>query len=164
MAVHRWLVPVLLCSPLLAAAGDNAQPPASRVQSSPASDASATQSVDRELQTMDADRDGRLSQTEHDAGAQRMFVTMDGDRDGVVTAEEMESNAPASAQSLSAQARIKAVDRNGDGKLSVQEHAAGSRDMFGKMDGDQDGHLTQREIQMARDEMLSTDKPQQKPH
>ncbi len=42
--------------------------------------------------------------------------------------------------------KIKAVDTDGDGALSAEEHANGAREMFGKMDTDKDGALTRDEL------------------
>ncbi|HEY0707772.1 MAG TPA: EF-hand domain-containing protein [Polyangia bacterium] len=40
---------------------------------------------------MDTDNDGKISATEHQAGAKKMFEMMDTSKDGKVTAEEMEA-------------------------------------------------------------------------
>jgi Ca2+-binding EF-hand superfamily protein len=96
---------------------------------------------------MDANRDGRISASEHEAGAQKMFRAMDANRDGKVTAAEMDAahrkvtGKNASANDLSGAEKIKAVDIDGDGILTAAEHAAGSRAMFDKMDTNHDGYL-----------------------
>lgn len=41
---------------------------------------------------MDTDGDGRISASEHAAGAQRMFMMMDTDSDGAITMEEMKAH------------------------------------------------------------------------
>ena len=52
----------------------------------------------------------------------------------------------AAAGTESAEAEILAMDKNGDGRLSATEHAAGSRSMFEAMDANQDGRVTAGEM------------------
>ncbi|MGH8178911.1 MAG: EF-hand domain-containing protein [Steroidobacter sp.] len=119
--------------------------------------------ADAEVKLMDADKDGAVSTREHSAGARKMFERMDANKDGEVTAAEMEAShgsmpsAGERGQKMSAQAKIRAVDKDADGKLTAEEHAADSRDMFSKMDGDRDGKLSKNEIQIAHDMMMTTD-------
>jgi hypothetical protein len=103
--------------------------------------------------TLDTSGDGKLSRDEHAAGARRMFETMDGDRDSKVTAAEMDAarekitgKKAASEGELTAADKIKVVDANGDGVLTAEEHAQGSRRMFDEMDADRDGTLTRAEF------------------
>lgn len=126
---------------------------------------------DKKFAQMDRDGDGKISRTEHSSGAQTMFSEMDTNRDAIVTAAEMDAKkekkiesgekpAPASSQSNNAMAsreKIKAVDADGDGVLTAQEHAKGSEAMFDKMDTNRDGSLT-------REEMASGHKAMMKPH
>src|SRR4030095_13229332 len=124
-----------------------------------------------ELKMMDADHDGSISAAEHAAGAKKMFGMMDKDGDGIVTAQEMEAahkdmptahtgtadsgripQADSSARtsdasgkpmkSASAEAKIKAIDTDGDGAITAAEHEAGARKMFDKMDKDHNGKLS----------------------
>ena len=46
---------------------------------------------------------------------------------------------------MSAAAKIKVVDKDGDGVLPASEHEAGARAMFGKMDANRDGYLSKAE-------------------
>ena len=100
---------------------------------------------------IDADRDGRISASEHAAAARKMFRAMDANRDGRVTAAEMDAayekvtGKKASDSDLSAAEKIKVVDRDGDGVLTAAEHDAASKAMFQKMDADRDGHLSKEE-------------------
>ncbi len=109
---------------------------------------------------MDSDGNGRVSATEHAAGARRMFEQMDADRDGIVTATEMRA-AHASltgkkpdAGEMSAEEKIKVIDADGDGQLTAAEHAAGSESMFAKMDTDANGVLTATEIEEGHARMM----------
>ena len=53
------------------------------------------------------------------------------------------------------------MDRDSDGKVTADEHAAASREMFGQLDGDRDGALSQNEIDMGRDMSRSAEPDQQ---
>ena len=46
------------------------------------------------------------------------------------------------------------VDRDGDGVLTAEEHAAGSRAMFERMDTDKDGFLSKAELAAGHAKML----------
>lgn len=114
----------------------------------------------KQFLAMDADRDGKVSAAEHAAGAKTMFETMDMDHDGIVTAAEMTAahkavtGQAAKPGDMAAADKIKAVDDNGDGTLSAEEHAAGSKAMFARMDADKDGWLTKQEMAAGHAAML----------
>lgn len=70
---------------------------------------------------------------------------MDADNDGTVTIAEMDialktvpRKEPKSTDPSSDE-KIEVVDKNGDGLLSAEEPAAGSKRMFSAMDVDRDG-------------------------
>jgi Ca2+-binding EF-hand superfamily protein len=135
----------------------------SSTQSAEATDATRADPIAVvELSIMDVDGDGAISAREHESGSKKVFENMDGNHDGEVTAAEMQSSGLSTstagnptAASEPAEARIAAVDRDSDGKLTADEHAAASQEIFGRLDGDRDGSLSQNEIQMGRD-MTST--------
>ncbi|MET0654778.1 MAG: hypothetical protein ABWX88_08715 [Pseudoxanthomonas sp.] len=109
---------------------------------------------------MDADGDGVVSASEHAAGAKAKFAKMDANADGSVTAAEMDAAHAAAGKAkkegeLSSAEKIKAVDTDGDGKLSAEEHSAGSRAMFEKMDTDKNGSLSQAESDNGHKELMS---------
>jgi Ca2+-binding EF-hand superfamily protein len=112
------------------------------------------------FKAMDANGDGKVSPDEHAKGARRMFETMDANQDGVVTAEEMSAahekitGRPTIKTEMSSAEKIKAVDADGDGRLTDEEHAAGSRKMFDMMDRDKDGYLTEAEVEAGHAKML----------
>ena len=57
----------------------------------------------------------------------------------------------------SADARFKAMDSNGDGRVSAVEHAASASMMFNKMDANRDGSVTATEMDASR-KMMKDDK------
>lgn len=113
-----------------------------------------------EWKQMDSDGDGKISPSEHDAAARKMFEQMDADRDGKVTAEEMTAahdkvtGKKAKAGELSAADKIKVVDQDGDGVLTAEEHAAAAKKMFGMMDTDKDGFVTRSELDAGHKMMM----------
>ncbi|MDB6165588.1 MAG: hypothetical protein JWQ83_728 [Lacunisphaera sp.] len=127
--------------------------------------------ADAKFKAMDTDGDGRISRTEHSAGARKMFDAMDANHDGIVTAAEMDAckdqkaerpapasdTANASVAEKSSAEKIKAIDLDGDGQLTAAEHAAGSEAMFSKMDTDGDGYLSAKELAEGH-AMLKKDK------
>ncbi|HEY4367693.1 MAG TPA: hypothetical protein VGN07_10720 [Steroidobacteraceae bacterium] len=56
-------------------------------------------------------------------------------------------------QRSSANAELKMMDTNQDGKISAVEHAAGARQMFVLMDADKDGKVTAAEMDAAHSKM-----------
>lgn len=140
---------------------------------------------DDHMKMMDTDGDGKISSAEHTAGAATMFAHMDANRDGRVIAAEMdaahrmkkdskddtartedghdkENAADKSADQaghkggrMSSSAKIAAIDADGDGQLSAEEHALGSQRMFSKMDTNKDGHLTAQEMREGHRSMMS---------
>src|SRR5688500_14843843 len=125
-----------------------AWPPAAIAQHASKMHGSAAQ-----FKAMDANGDGKLSPAEHAAGAKKMFDAMDRSRDGKVTVAEMDAThhqmtgrIPGEGE-MSSVEKIKVVDRNGDGILTAEEHAAGSKMMFEKMDTNKDGYLSPAELE-----------------
>jgi Ca2+-binding EF-hand superfamily protein len=114
-------------------------------------DGAKSGTADAEFMKMDTNKDGKISADEHAAAAKQMFDTMDANKDGKVTAAEMEAahervtGRKATKSDMSAAEKIKVIDTDGDGVLTAEEHARGSRAMFEKMDADKDGFLTKDE-------------------
>jgi Ca2+-binding EF-hand superfamily protein len=123
-------------------------------------DASAVTPAASEFRSMDANHDGRVTGDEHAAAAKRMFATMDANKNGAVTAAEMDAahekvtGRKPKGGDLAAAEKIKVIDTNGDGTLTAEEHAAGSRTMFDAMDTNKDGALTPAEMTAGHAKML----------
>jgi Ca2+-binding EF-hand superfamily protein len=116
--------------------------------------------VDAHFSAMDTNSDGKLSPDEHAAGARKMFNTMDANKDGRVTAAEMDTahekvaGKRATQADLSSAEKIKVVDTDGDGILTADEHATGSKMMFDKMDTNKDGFVSKPELEAGHAAMM----------
>lgn len=99
-------------------------------------DGAKSGTADAESMKMDTNKDGGVSVGEHAAGTKQMFDAMDANKDGKVTAAEMEAahervtGRKATKSDMSAADKIKVIDTDGDGVLTAEEHASGSRAMF----------------------------------
>ena len=116
--------------------------------------------IDKEFASMDSDHDGKVSAAEHAAGAKMMFEKMDANHDGKVTAAEMTAahqaitGQAANKSDMPAADKIKAVDADGDGVLTAEEHSKASASMFAKMDADNGGFLSKQEMAAGHAAMM----------
>ena len=118
--------------------------------------------ADKHFKMMDTNADGKISRAEHAAGAKQMFTQCDTNRDGTVTATEMQVATAAKGEKpgkfdKTAAEKIKEIDQNGDGQLTVAEHDAGTLKMFAKMDKNDDGFLSKAECDEGM-KMIKKDK------
>jgi len=120
---------------------------------------------------MDSNGDGKISADEHAAGAKMMFEMMDSNKDGKVTAAEMtaahdkmmehkgdhegKAHKDEKGQEMSAAEKIRVIDGNGDGAITSEEHAAGSKSMFDKMDTNHDGFLSKTEMTAGHAKLMN---------
>lgn len=114
--------------------------------------------ADRMWQELDADKDGRLSKAEADAGKRghlsTHFAEIDANQDGFVTREEMQAKRGEMRGKMRDHAKQKwqDADMNGDGQLSLDEAQAKMpriAERFTQLDGDKNGYLTPQEIRAA---------------
>lgn len=108
--------------------------------------------ADAHFKKMDADGDGKISRAEHTAASKQMFAACDANHDGIVTAAEMDASMAKQGEKLAkddknSAERIAMIDQNGDGKLSVAEHEAGTEKMFAMADKNSDGFLSKAECE-----------------
>lgn len=128
---------------------------------------------------MDVNKDGKLDQTDRDAGhAQRraeMFAKIDVDNNGSITRAEWEAADAARAEKRADRAEMrgegggkhgrghhgkrgggdmmKAADTNKDGSISAAEFQTGALAMFTRADANSDGQVTSAEQDAARAKM-----------
>jgi hypothetical protein len=121
--------------------------------------AAGAESAEAEILAMDKNGDRVLTAAEHAVGARTLFVTTDTDQDGRVTVAEMDTyqarrTVRDAAGEKSSAEKIRAVDANGDGALSADEHHAASLKMFTTMDTNVDGTLDKAELATGHAKML----------
>jgi hypothetical protein len=105
------------------------------------------------FQNLDKDGDGKVSRGEWD-GRPAVFSMIDADGDGFITREEAQRFRPAAAANAPAgppaiAARLKAMDKDGDGKVSRDEFT-GRPPMFDRIDKNKDGFIDQEEARTFR--------------
>jgi Ca2+-binding EF-hand superfamily protein len=94
---------------------------------------------------MDKDGDGRISRDEF-TGVKANFGRFDVDQDGFITRAEAAKAAPPPAAAPFA--RLQAMDKDGDGKISKSEFS-GPAALFGRLDADHDGFITMEEARRS---------------
>ena len=111
--------------------------------------------VQRKMQAIDKNADGKISRDEAAAYPRlaKRFDVVDTDRDGFVTPQEMKA-----ARAKANAAKLKAIDTNGDGRLSRAEVDAKAPCLaknFDAIDTNKDGYLSQEELVTARNHRRS---------
>jgi Ca2+-binding EF-hand superfamily protein len=101
--------------------------------------------------TIDADKDGKLSYAELEAHRKAEFTAADTNGDGALSAEELSARQLARFQEKLAertQAMLDNKDNDGNGSLSAGElgEGPGMRN-FARIDADNDGFVTKEEIE-----------------
>ncbi len=108
--------------------------------------------------TLDADKDGKVTRAEIDAAHAARVAEADANKDGLLSADELAAMhlkmMTERAKTMAAE-MVTRMDTDGDKLLSVAEMAArpGLEKIFGMMDADGDGAITQAEADAAKDKM-----------
>ncbi len=101
--------------------------------------------------TMDADKDGKLTYAEMEAHRKAEFAAADTNGDGVLSPEELSARALARFQEKlgeRTQGMLDTMDNDGNGSLSEAEMGEGpGMRNFARIDADNDGFVTRDEIQ-----------------
>lgn len=114
---------------------------------------------------MDFNQDGKITAEDFTARKLAMQKAMDPDGDGFITLEEMKTQAGERAKQRAeerAERRFKALDTDGDGKISAAEalmddknarRAPGPEAFVARFDADKDGAVSPEEFEAARKAM-----------
>ncbi len=107
---------------------------------------------------MDTDKDGKITQEELKAFRAAQVSGVDADKNGLISESELAADIVAKMTARAddmAKARIAAQDVDGDGQLSAEELLAPPLPaaLFGRIDGDGDGAISQAEFDAAREKM-----------
>lgn len=103
--------------------------------------------------TIDADKDGKVTYAEMEANRKAEFAAADTNKDGILSADELSARMLAKFQEKLAertQAMLDNMDNDGDGSLSADEMGEGpGMRNFARIDADNDGAITKEEVQAA---------------
>jgi Ca2+-binding EF-hand superfamily protein len=104
-------------------------------------DSACAQAAGESFSTSDLDKNGRIDRAEYQRRMVEVFYFADKNKDGVVTIEEI-----AAIETVD-EAAFKTADRDGGGKLTVNEFVAYRMIQFDEADVNNDGVLTIEEVQ-----------------
>lgn len=101
--------------------------------------------------TIDADKDGKLTYAELEANRKAEFDAADTNKDGALSADELQARALARFQEKlteRTQGMLDTMDNDGNGSLSQDEMGEGpGMRNFARIDADNDGSITKEEAQ-----------------
>ena len=112
----------------------------------------------KKMDKLDTDNDGKVSRSEYDACAERMFSEADTNQDGALTSSELDAavkKAPHNDQKRDDMGRsqwlgkdkFEKCDTDGDGRISTAEANAARDKFFAKLDADKDGSISTAELE-----------------
>jgi len=101
------------------------------------------------LERMDTDGDGQITRTEYETAHGTRFSAMDTNNDGALTADEMNKMRQTKREEMR-QRRFDRMDTDGNGQISEEEFNTQGSEMFSSMDANQDGTVSQSEIENWR--------------
>lgn len=109
--------------------------------------------LDEMFDTIDADKDGKVTFAEMEAHRTAEFAAADTNKDGALSADELSARALARFQEKLAertQAMLDNMDNDGSGSLSEDELGGGpGMRHFARIDADNDGAITKAEAEGA---------------
>jgi hypothetical protein len=98
------------------------------------------------LTEMDADKDGTVTRAEIDAHEAARAAEIDADKNGTITVDELVAHHEKMRQQHMAE-RLKAMDQNGDGNVSLDEYEAARTWRMARLDRNGDGKIEPDEMQ-----------------
>jgi Ca2+-binding EF-hand superfamily protein len=114
----------------------------------------------KRLRKMDENGDGKIQRSEFD-GPPALFDQLDRDNDGVLTSKDRSDDAPAPRPST-LPARVRRLDRDGDGKIERKEFPGRSA-VFSQLDKNGDGVLSPQELRNGQSKLSKAAKAAKKP-
>jgi Ca2+-binding EF-hand superfamily protein len=99
----------------------------------------------RQIEQMDANKDGSLTRAEIEAFQAVRAKEIDADKDGIITAAEFVIFQQKERERRAGEF-LKAMDKNGDGRVSVDEFEAGAAWRLARFDRNGDGKIETREM------------------
>ncbi|WP_240790297.1 EF-hand domain-containing protein [Rhodobacter sp. SY28-1] len=104
--------------------------------------------------TIDADKDGKITQDELAAHRAAEFAAADTNGDGALSAEELQAKMLAEMLARRSAQMIENMDDDGNGSLSVEEMGEGPMaEHFARIDTDNDGAISKEEAQAVAERM-----------
>jgi hypothetical protein len=97
------------------------------------------------LTQMDADKDGTVTRAEIDAHEAARAAEIDADKNGTITVDELIAHHEKMRQQHMAE-RLKAMDQNGDGNVSLEEYEAAHTWRMARLDRNGDGKIEPDEM------------------
>ena len=113
------------------------------------------------LKKLDANEDGKLSESEVDGPLKEQFTEVDANKDGFITEDEMKPKAKAQTSEKKGKGKgkgkgmptyaelLEKMDANKDGKLAESEAKGPLKNDFAKVDTDKDGFISKAELENA---------------